>query len=164
MTSSIRDTDKGYRKVIAQVGKISRGYSAVIGVFGEGSAKEHGSDGISLGELAFIHEMGLGVPQRSWLRSWVDSQKARIDSDLRKIADQGLRGEDLGRALSRLAARYAAEVQAWISGGNVEPPLADSTIERKGSSVPLIDTGQLRSGITWGLEVIQGRKILNVSE
>ena len=29
------------------------------------------------------------------------------------------------------------------------PPLAESTIRRKGSSNPLIDTGQLRSSITW---------------
>ena len=35
---------------------------------------------------------------------------------------------------------------------NIPPALAPETIERKGSSVALIDTGQLRSSITWQVE------------
>jgi hypothetical protein len=39
-------------------------------------------------------------------------------------------------------------VQMRISQG-IPPALAQATVDRKKSSVPLVDTGQLRSAITW---------------
>ena len=47
-----------------------------------------------------------------------------------------------------LGQKYVGQIQARISAG-IPPPLAESTIARKGSSVPLIDTGQLRSAVTY---------------
>ena len=55
------------------------------------------------------------------------------------------------QALNQVGAAVAGMVQAKIAS-NIPPALAPETIERKGSSVALIDTGQLRSSITWQVE------------
>ncbi len=87
----------------------------------------------SLGE---IHEFGLGVPQRSFIRAWFDSKRAEIEADIRKF----------GSNPDALAERLRASCQEYIANG-VAPPNAPSTIARKGSSKPLIDSGVLRTSI-----------------
>jgi hypothetical protein len=51
-------------------------------------------------------------------------------------------------ALDRLGAKVAALLQNRISAG-IDPPNSAATIARKGSSKPLVDTGQLKAAITW---------------
>ena len=63
-------------------------------------------------------------------------------------------------ALKRLGVRRQAEVQKRISD-RIDPELAPATIEKKtvdgkAGDVPLIDSGQLRTGITHQVK-IEGR-------
>jgi hypothetical protein len=118
----------------------------------KGAEKHKSGGGLSVAEIAELHEFGLGVPERSWLRDWFDSKESAINEDLRKVG----RGILLGRftreqGLEILGVKYVGEIQARIAT-NIPPALADSTIKRKGSSVALIDTGQFRSAITYLLE------------
>src|SRR5262245_20440620 len=49
-----------------------------VGILEAEAAEEHeDADGATVGEIAEIHEFGLGVPQRSFLRGWVDEDKAQ---------------------------------------------------------------------------------------
>jgi hypothetical protein len=50
-------------------------------------------------------------------------------------------------ALDRLGAKFVGDIQRRIKA-HIPPPLQQSTIDRKGSSTPLIDTGVLWSSIT----------------
>ena len=43
-------------------------------------------------------------------------------------------------------------VRRVLTQAGIAPPLKPATIARKGSSTPLINTGQLRSAITWRVE------------
>lgn len=105
------------------------------------------ASGLTVAEVAAFHEFGLGVPQRSFIRSWFDEaieeNRALIHSQLRLVVQRKL---TLDVALERIALKLEANIKRRIRN-RIPPPLAQSTIDRKGSSVPLIDTGQLRNAI-----------------
>jgi len=105
---------------------------------------------MTVGTLAEIHEFGLGVPQRSFLRAWADADRTKINrawgSLLRKVLKSEL---TLDQALEQFGIWAQGQVQQFIADSRVEPPLDPRTIDAKGSSTPLIDTGQLRSSITY---------------
>ena len=61
----------------------------------------------------------------------------------------------LPQLLNTLGAKAAADVKNTIRQG-IPPPNSPETIRRKGSSRPLIDTGQLINAITWIVERVKG--------
>jgi hypothetical protein len=146
----IRDKiSTGYRALLArgwELGEIT------VGVHANEGAKAHGDSGLTVNELATIHEFGLGVPERSFIRSWADAKREKIRALIRHHVKKSLTLGEMRQALDRIALLLQADAQKWISDGNVKPPLAEKTIARKKSSVPLIDSGILRSSI---LSVVQ---------
>ncbi len=144
-----------------------------VGILSEAAAKTHeakeGSidrikdifkapaDLLTIGELAAIHEFGLGsVPQRSFLQGWADENKEQIKTVVRKGA-QALVSKRLDSPL-----QFLNQVGSWAVGqiqvrmaANIPPPLSPITIKRKGSSVALIDTGQLRSSISFRVDTMK---------
>jgi hypothetical protein len=74
--------------------------------------------------------------------------RALMASDARKI----IQGEsDMRRTLSRLGLMAQGHVQESIVNLDT-PPNAASTIKAKGSSNPLIDTGEMRQAVTFKVE------------
>lgn len=116
----------------------------------EDDDEEDKSEPLTLLEVAAIHEFGLGVPRRSFIADWADENRENHYRQLLKMAKAIVKGKvaSLDQAFERLGNLYVGEVQKRIAQG-IEPPLAQSTIDRKGSSKPLIDTGQLRSSIRY---------------
>lgn len=114
------------------------------------------ASGITIGEIAEIHEFGLGnCPRRSFLADWADGQRSQIDRVIIKGA------QALARGSISEPVQFLEQVGAWAVGSikrrmasNIPPPLAPTTIQRKGSSVALIDTGQLRSSITYRVDAV----------
>lgn len=152
-----RVVDRGGAK-LARFARNLRGPGAavLVGVQGKEAKATHrtedGEEAQTVGEIASQHELGLGVPERSWLRDWVDENRAQIQEDLRRAMRLVLLGRmTKEQAVSLLGVKYVGEIQARISAG-IDPANAPSTIARKGSSTPLIDTGQFRSAITHVLE------------
>lgn len=123
-----------------------------VGVQGDAASENHNGESLSVGEVASMNELGIGVPERSFLRAWFDENKAMIERDLQQVIKKTLRAQlTIDEGLSLLGAKYVGSIQRRISSG-IPPENAELTIELKGSSIPLIDTGQLRSAITWMLE------------
>lgn len=145
----VTDTDKGFRKRVAAV--IGAGpVDTIVGVIGDKAGEDHG--GLTVGELAEIHEFGLGVPERSFLRAWFDGNRDKVIERLRAAHRQVLLGKLTPQKAGELIGMWAVgEIQKFIADGKVKPPLDQRTIDRKGSSVPLIDTGQLRSAISYAV-------------
>lgn len=102
----------------------------------------------SLIEIATFHEFGFGVPRRSFIADWFDQNEMQAGKVLRKLAGNHVAGkEDLKTSLTKFSTWAVGQVQARIAAG-IAPPLAPSTIRQKqGKTVPLINTGQLRSSI-----------------
>ncbi|MCH9837280.1 hypothetical protein K0U83_16560 [bacterium] len=120
-----------------------------VGIIGD-TAGTATPDGMTVGALAEIHEFGLGVPQRSFLRAWADADRAKIDKAWGALLRRVLKGDlTTDQALEQFGLWAQGQVQAFIADGRVQPPLDQRTIDAKGSSTPLIDTGQLRSSITY---------------
>jgi len=144
---SVADTDKGYRARMKQL----RAKLPVlkVGVYGEQAEAIDGEGTITVGALAEIFEFGLGnQPERSWLRGYVDENNARITQMIARVGEQVAAGKMTPEeALNLVGLKMVGEIQQRISAG-IEPPNEDSTIRRKGSSTPLIDTGQFRGSIS----------------
>lgn len=162
---SVRDTDPRFEKVR---GALGHAFTVLVGVQGEKAAEVHSggqpsgfaelpardrqAEPQTVAEIANEHEFGLGVPERSWLRAWVDENQPMIRNDLRRAAMRILEGKlTIQQAADLLGSKYVASIQTRIANG-IAPANAPSTIERKGSSTPLIDTGQFRSAITYIME------------
>lgn len=141
----IKDTDKGLKAVVK---RLNTGMGSVaVGVFADKSGAYKG--GTTVVQVAEIHEFGLGVPRRSFIADWADQNRGAINAQLKNLA--------IGIASNQITAPQArelfgtwavGEVQKRISSG-IPPALAESTIKRKGSSTPLIDSGQLRANVTF---------------
>lgn len=141
----VTDRDRGARATIARLAG-ARGATIDVGIIGERAAEAY-EDGITVAQVAEWAEFGLGQPERSWLRAWVDSSDAAIKAQIRAQVAGFSSGRFTRRqALERLAAWMVGEIRARIARG-IAPPNAQSTIDRKGSSTPLIDKGQFRSSI-----------------
>jgi len=116
------------------------------------------SVGASLVEVAAAHEFGAGsVPDRSWLRTWVDQNRDRLEREMVRSMRAEYRG-DAGE-LERQTGVWRSELRAWISEqeGHLLP-VTLGTYEQKldaGLShpdVPMLATGQLVDAIAAELD------------
>ena len=136
-----------------RVDAAARGRAVTVGVHsGEGGAPS-ATGGGTVADVASIHEFGLGnVPERSFVRGWADENRQDNERTMRKIGEAVVRGDyGVNEGLERAGLVFAASMQQRIRGG-IPPELSPATIARKGSSTPLIDTGQLVSSITHKVE------------
>jgi hypothetical protein len=149
MTITIRD--KGADALLRRMRTAGQNHQVLdLGVLGDDASEKHPSGPITIGELATIHELGLGVPARPWLRGFIEANRAKIEETIRTEARHMVtRGYTREQILKRIGVWMQGAIQEWIANpGNTLAPLAPETILRKGSALPLIDTGQLRSSVT----------------
>lgn len=111
-------------------------------------------DGTPVAMIAAVHEYGSpaqGIPERSFLRTAIQRNR-KTYARLNKInLVKMLRGHmDAETALGQLGEMAKGDVQFEIRSGDFVP-LKPATIKRKGSSKPLIDTGQMVQSISWEL-------------
>lgn len=117
-----------------------------VGIFGQAGDEQHEDSDLSVLAIATFHEFGLGVPERSFIRAWCDANQANVEERLHKDWELVVKGELQPEvALERLGLFIVGGIQSYIAEG-IDPPLK----YREGT--PLINTGQLRSSITYALE------------
>lgn len=109
----------------------------------------------TVAEVASFHEFGLGVPKRSMIAATLDEHQDEYARLVKQAADRHLVGDDLTRHMARIGLRVVADVQKRIVAG-IAPELQPATIERKGSSKPLIDTGQMRAALSFEVKLVKG--------
>lgn len=114
---------------------------------------EKGSD-LSLVEVATFHEFGtVHTPERSFLRGTIAQEKSALNAATVKIfKDVSTAKIHWKKGLSILGELIQSKVVSRIRSG-IEPELAPETIKAKGSSKPLIDTGQMVQSIRY--EVVE---------
>jgi hypothetical protein len=150
--SKVTVKDNGAKALLARAHKLAAGRVVRVGVLDDAPKREGegGTGSQSLLEVAAQHEFGAGrIPQRSFIRGTVEAKGAEIADLQVSLAGRVLKGKlDPDQALEQLGAKVVGMVQTRIAAG-IAPALHPDTIEKKGSSTPLIDTGQLRSSITY---------------
>jgi hypothetical protein len=144
--------DRGWQKILNLATKLDRAYVKVGVLKGD-----QVSSGFTLVELAATHEFGspaAGIPERSFIRRTFQEKQSETAAVISKLARQVITdGMPVERALNRLGAWGAAQVKNMITRGSIRPPLMPSTIARKGSNRPLIDTGRLVGALIWEVVV-----------
>lgn len=101
---------------------------------------------------AYIKEHGspaYRVPPRPFLEPGIEKHLDLVESGMKAALQDVLDGGDGRTQRERLGATMAAKVQAYFQEDNGWPPNAPSTIKKKGSAQPLVDTGALRQSITY---------------
>lgn len=146
--------DQPWRDLKKRVEEMGRDHVRVGVLASKGGDAPAGEDGITLVELAAIHEFGspaAGVPERSFIRRTVVEQDGAIRDMQGKLAKAVVLGRmTVERALGMLGAFLVGAIRRTITQGDgVPPPLKDATIARKGSTRPLVDTGRLLGSITY---------------
>lgn len=126
------------------------GYGIEVGIFG--------SDDSFYAMIAGVHEFGITIqketgtiviPERSFLRSTFDENVNKWFNFVKKQIDKLIKGQISARTLcERLGTLMVADIQKKITTLDT-PPNAPSTIAKKGSSNPLIDTGGMRMRVTY---------------
>lgn len=120
---------------------------------------EYGVDiGVTPRMRAYLHHIGIHlrkdtthihIPERSFIRSGWDQNRADIESKIEDLMGNVINfGVDAELFLEMIGLDIESKLKNQlreVSG----PPLSDVTIERKGSSNPLVDTGSLQSSISY---------------
>ncbi|QQP86940.1 phage virion morphogenesis protein [Entomomonas asaccharolytica] len=121
----------------------------VVGVPASNNSR---SDGVTNALIAAVHELGvpeLNIAERSFLRASLTGNQGkyiRLNAEnFKRVLNHQM---SIDQALNVLGLIAAGDVKAFIANGDFTP-LKPETIKRKGSSKPLIDTGELRQSITY---------------
>lgn len=92
------------------------------------------------------------IPERPFMRNAMRENRAGLQSVMGKGAHQVLRGEvSLNAMLARLGIYLQGKIQGEITS-LASPPNSPTTIRLKGSSNPLIDSGEMRQRVTWKVD------------
>lgn len=144
---TILDTPDGrrFKRMLQELSKLE----VRVG-FQAGEAQEE--DGTDICEVAAYNELGTEhIPARPFLRKSVDENVNKINSFMKaKVRDltQGVSGEQV---LKEIGIFQKDLIQEKITSGGFAPN-ADSTIAKKGSSKPLIDTGRMRQSVNYVIQ------------
>jgi hypothetical protein len=147
----ITDRDAGYAALVKRVIGMNP-VTVAVGVLAKDAQKSH-DEKTTILDIATINEFGSAdgthPPSRSFVRAWFDAEEPKI----RELLVQQMGLAILGRltrqqVLDRIGAYCVGQIQARVAQG-IAPPNRPSTIAKKGSSTPLIDTGLLRSSVSF---------------
>lgn len=92
------------------------------------------------------------IPERPFLSNAMRDNRSKYRDGMQTAARAILAGEyDMRTALNRLGIMAQGDIQSEIQSLST-PPNSPVTIAIKGSSNPLIDTGEMRAAVTWKVE------------
>jgi phage gpG-like protein len=144
--------DKGAEAIRKSVNELRSKSQPFVSVGVQGSKASASRGGINNATLAAIHEFGTEnghIPARSFLRSTFREQRTAMLSITKELYFQVIfKKISMEKALAVIGEKFVSEIKAKITAG-IDPPNAESTIARKGSSTPLVDTGQLINSISY---------------
>ena len=101
---------------------------------------------------AAINEYGTSkIPQRPFMRTAVSRHGKSWGEKSAKAVQSVMKGMPISQVTELVGMQMKADISSTLTNGPWTPN-APSTIAKKGSSRPLIDTGELRASITYKVE------------
>lgn len=164
MAARVKDTDKGFRKLMGSLGEMG---TLTIGVQGQEAERKHPESNLTIGELARMHELGQGVPKRSFITAWFDQNEPRLIRQTKQAVERVLRRQTTRKVeLAGLGYLWTDEIRRHIDANEVAgPALAASTQRRKGHGIKLLGfTYALRNSITYKLFMPQIKSVRNTEQ
>ena len=115
--------------------------------FQRGDAKDE--NGVDMCDIAMWNELGtVRSPARPFMRQSADNHTDEINRKFQSLKAAILSGKSADLILKELGIFQKDLMQAEITEGDFVPN-APSTVRRKGSSKPLIDTGRMRQAVNY---------------
>jgi len=154
-----KDRTKAYRaRLDALAGKSVR-----VGILGSKASASHGDGSpLTVAEVAVIHEFGATftnragnvqeIPMRSFIRTPVEAMRPQIRQQLVRAGRRSIEGAMEPEQVMEFIGSWIANLLAdGVRKGLPVEPLRDSTKAKRrgGVYVPLFDTGQLASSISY---------------
>jgi len=137
------DRDMGYDELMVRLAGM-HSVSVTVGI----------DEPDDLVQIAAWNEFGTEdghVPERSFLRSTLDENRPRYVQLQETAVERMVDGLDPRLAYGAIGLGVVADVRRKIRA-HVDPPNAPRTVQAKGSSTPLIDTGRLYDNIGYRVE------------
>ena len=165
VTVQVKVVDQGWEAIKKRIDALHGGGAVVkIGVQGHQAAANHQGKHLTVAQIATIHEFGkvirqprmrrtIVIPERSFLRATVDLYREAIQRRNVLLTQGFVLGKFALRAALDLLGMYVVGLVKQRIANGIAPPNSPWTIAQKGSSKPLIDTGQLRNSITHQVEI-----------
>lgn len=143
MTVQVTGNLAKIKQLIEQI-KATSEKAAYVGFPAEFNEDVEGSDGFNLASLGAVLEFGNEhIPSRPFLRQTLAENQEKYTALFVKLFESGVSIEQIYEQIALIA---QGDVQQNIVNGNWTAN-APSTIKRKKSSKPLIDTGKLRQSV-----------------
>ena len=144
---STKLTDMGIDKVLENVIELG-GKQVKVGIqAGSGS-----HDGVDILDIAIYNHLGTrNIPSRPFISDCFDKNQGQISEAKKRIVYRVMEGMPASTGLAQLGQWYQDVLKGHIRNGGWTPN-APATVKRKGSSRPLIDTGQLVNSVRWEIE------------
>lgn len=143
MTVQVTGNLAKFKQLIEQI-KASGEKAVYVGFPAEFNEKVEGSDNFNLASLAAVLEFGNErIPSRPFLRQTLAENQEKYTALFVKLFESGISIEQIYEQIALIA---QGDVQQNIVNGKWTAN-APSTIKRKKSSKPLIDTGKLRQSV-----------------
>ncbi|WP_249961092.1 hypothetical protein [Histophilus somni] len=144
MSVSLTSTKNGLEQLIKQLEGLNA-KDVYVGIPESKNSNVEGAGQFNLASLAAVLEFGnQHIPSRPFLRQTLAENQQKYTA----LFAEGINnGEDYEALMQKIALIAQGDVQENIVKGDWVAN-APSTIKRKGSSKPLIDTGHLRKSIT----------------
>lgn len=143
MTVQVTGNLAKFKQLIEQI-KASGEKAVYVGFPAEFNEKVEGSDNFNLASLAAVLEFGNErIPSRPFLRQTLAENQEKYTALFVKLFESGV---SIDQVYEQIALIAQGDVQQNIVNGKWTAN-APSTIKRKKSSKPLIDTGKLRQSV-----------------
>lgn len=147
---NVSDTGKATAELQKSLGKLINDEFVTVGIHQDEDARP--DDDINNATLGAIQHFGTDtIPPRPWLDVGVAQSTKEYLQIIKDGVEDGLSMRQIHEQMGLVA---AASVQQYMVDLRT-PPNTPSTIKAKGSSNPLIDTGELRQSVTY--EIQQGK-------
>lgn len=140
--SNLTPEGKKYFKELEQLAKME----VQVGFQADSGSYENGA---TLAEVAAYNELGTSsTPARPFMRKSFENHEKELQNACDQVNKTLAKGGTTQQALDELGAFVKGLVQEEIVSGDFAPN-ADSTIAKKGSDKPLIDTGFMRQSVNY---------------
>lgn len=131
------------RALKKEIDKLRTSHYALVGIHeSAGQAKDSPMTMATLG--AVQHFGNDDIPARRWLDTGAETGTKEYLDTIREGIEEGL---DAKQIMARVGVEAEGAIRQYITDLDT-PPNKPSTISRKGSSNPLIDTGNMRQSVT----------------
>jgi hypothetical protein len=151
LSAKLRDVDHGADALLKRTQAAASRKLVKVGVF---AGEARNDDEVTNVDVAAFAEFGTSMaPARPWLSGWYDEELAENREALSRIGQAVIKGKlaSVDAGLERFGLLARGRIQLRIKAG-IGPPNTPRTVAAKGSSTPLIDSGQFWGSISYQVE------------